>query len=149
MNEIKGREWYRPVAPIVLKEALHEYFDAPFDEAPFMTINAHCLEKTKKLCPAICHVDGSARVQTISEEYNPFLTKLLRKFAEVSGQPPILINTSFNIGGPIIEIPEQAINTFLKANYMVKALLLENYLIELPDTELEQMTISSVSPSEN
>jgi carbamoyltransferase len=139
MNEIKGREWYRPVAPIVLKEALHEYFDAPFDESPFMTINAHCLEKTKKLCPAICHIDGSARVQTISEEDNPFLTKLLRKFAEVSGLPPILINTSFNIGGPIVEIPEHAIKTFLKANYQAKALLLENYILELPEGELEKI----------
>jgi len=137
MNEIKGREWYRPVAPIVLKDVLHEYFDAPFDEAPYMTINAHCKEHTAKLMPAICHVDKSARVQTISEEYYPFLTKLLRRFSEVSGQPPILINTSFNIGGPIIEIPEQAINTFLRANYLVKALLIENYLLELPDTDVE------------
>ena len=139
MNEIKGREWYRPVAPIVLQDALHEYFDAPFDESPYMTINAHCKEHTKELAPAICHVDNSARVQTISEEYYPFLTKLLRRFSEVTGLPPILINTSFNIGGPIIEIPEQAINTFLKANYLVKALLLENYILELPDTEIESM----------
>ena len=137
MNEIKGREWYRPVAPIVLKEALHEYFDAPFDEAPYMTINAHCKDHTAKLIPAVCHIDNSARVQTVSEEYYPFLTKLLRRFSEVTGQPPVLINTSFNIGGPIVEIPEQAINTFLKANYLVKALLLENYLLELPDTEVE------------
>ena len=137
MNEIKGREWYRPVAPIVLKEVLHEYFDAPFDEAPFMTINARCKENTKELVPAICHVDGSARVQTISEEYYPFLTKLLKRFAEVTGQPPILINTSFNIGGPIVEIPDQAISTFLKANYRAKALLLEDYLLELPETEIE------------
>ena len=137
MNEIKGREWYRPVAPIVLKEALHEYFDAPFDEAPFMTINAHCKENAAKLMPSICHIDNSARVQTVSEEYYPFLTKLLRRFSEVTGQPPVLINTSFNIGGPIVEIPEHAINTFLRANYLVKALLLENYLLELPDAEVE------------
>jgi carbamoyltransferase len=137
MNEIKGREWYRPVAPIVLKEVLHDYFDAPFDDSPYMTINAHCLEHTKKLVPAICHVDGSARVQTVSEEYYPFLTKLLRRFAEVTGQPPILINTSFNIGAPIVEIPELAISTFLKTNYMAKALLIENYLLELPDSEVE------------
>jgi carbamoyltransferase len=137
MNEIKGREWYRPVAPIVLKEVLHEYFDAPFDDSPYMTINAHCLEKTKELCPAICHIDGSARVQTISEEYYPFLTKLLRRYAEVTGRPPILINTSFNIGKPIVEVPEQAINTFLETNHMVKALLLENYLVELPETDVE------------
>ncbi len=137
MNEIKGREWYRPVAPVILKESLHEYFDAPFDEAPYMTINAHCLDHTKKLVPAIAHIDGSARVQTVSEEYYPFLTKLLRRYAEVTGQPPILINTSFNIGGPIVEIPEQAINTFLKANYMVKALLLEDYLLELPEMDVE------------
>jgi predicted NodU family carbamoyl transferase len=55
----------------------------------------------------------------------------------VTGQPPILINTSFNIGGPIIELPEQAISTFLQANYRAKALLLEDYLLELPDTEIE------------
>jgi len=139
MNEIKGREWYRPVAPIILEEALHEYFDAPFDKAPFMTINAHCKENTKKLAPAICHVDGSARVQTVSDEYNPFMTRLLKRFAEVTGQPPILINTSFNIGGPIVEIPMQAIDTFLKANYSVKALLLENYLLELPYAGQDQV----------
>ena len=139
MNTIKGREWYRPVAPLVLKDALHEYFDAPFDEAPFMTINAHCKEHTKELVPAICHVDNSARVQTVSEEYYPFLTKLLKRFSEVSGQPPILINTSFNIGGPIVEIPEQAISTFLKANYQAKALLLEDYFLELPDTDVERV----------
>jgi carbamoyltransferase len=136
MNEIKGREWYRPVAPIVLEEALHEYFDAPFDQAPFMTINAHCKEHTKKLVPAICHIDGSARVQTVSETYNPLMTKLLKRFAEVTGQPPILINTSFNIGGPIVEVPAQAISTFLMANYQVKALLLENQLLELPDSDI-------------
>ena len=102
-----------------------------------MTINAHCKEHTKKLVPAICHVDNSARVQTVSEEYYPFLTRLLRRFSEVSGQPPVLINTSFNIGGPIVEIPEHAIDTFLRANYMVKALLLENYLLELPETDVE------------
>ncbi|MBN1118368.1 MAG: hypothetical protein JXA77_14250 [Bacteroidales bacterium] len=139
MNEIKGREWYRPVAPIVLEEALHEYFDAPFDKAPFMTINAHCKEKTKELVPAVCHIDGSARVQTVSEVYHPFMTKLLKRFAEETGQPPILINTSFNIGGPIVEIPGEAIDTFLRANYLVKALALENYLLELPETEIERV----------
>jgi carbamoyltransferase len=139
MNELKGREWYRPVAPLVLKEALHEYFDAPFDDSPFMTINAHCRPHTRKLAPAIAHVDGSARVQTVSEEYYPFLTKLLRRYAEQTGEPPILINTSFNIGGPIVEIPEQAISTFLKANYMVKALLIENYLLELPETDVQSL----------
>ena len=139
MNTIKGREWYRPVAPLVLKDVLHEYFDAPFDEAPYMTINAHCKEHTKKLVPAICHVDGSARVQTVSEEYYPFLTKLLRRYAEVTGEPPILINTSFNIGGPIVEIPEQGVSTFLKANYQVKALLMETYLLELPESEVESV----------
>jgi len=139
MNTIKGREWYRPVAPIVLKEALHEYFDAPFDESPYMTINAHCKEHTIKLAPAICHIDNSARVQTVSEEYYPFLTKLLRRFAEVTGQPPILINTSFNIEGPIVEIPADAISTFLKTNYLVRALLLENYLLEFPESETESL----------
>lgn len=139
MNELKGREWYRPVAPLVLKEALHEYFDAPFDEAPYMTINAHCKDHTKELVPAIVHVDGSARVQTVSEEYYPFLTKLLRRYTELTGEPPILINTSFNIGGPIVEIPEHAIDTFLRANYLATALLLEDYLLELPETDTESL----------
>ena len=67
------------------------------------------------------------------------MTKLLKEFSKETGQPPILINTSFNIGGPIVEIPAQAIDTFLKANYMVKALILENYLLELPDAELDKV----------
>jgi predicted NodU family carbamoyl transferase len=66
------------------------------------------------------------------------MTKLLRKFAEASGLPPILINTSFNIGGPIVEMPTDAIDTFLRANYLARALALENYIIELPETEVEK-----------
>lgn len=135
MNEIKGREWYRPVAPIILEEELHDYFDSPFKKSPFMTINAHCLDHTKELAPAICHVDGSARVQTVSLEYHPFLYKLLKTFKEKSGLPPILINTSFNVEEPIVETPAFAINTFLGTNQMVKALLLENYLLEVDDLE--------------
>ncbi len=135
MNEIKEREWYRPVAPIIPEEELHDYFDSPFNISPFMTINAHCLDNTKKLAPAICHIDNSARVQTVSMEYHPFLYKLLKTFKEKSGLPPILINTSFNVGEPIVETPASAINTFLATNQMVKALLLEDYLLEVDDTE--------------
>ncbi|MBT1695494.1 hypothetical protein KK083_01310 [Fulvivirgaceae bacterium PWU4] len=128
MNVIKSREWYRPVAPLILEEDFNEWFDAPFERSPFMTMAAGCKEKTKKMAPSICHVDGTARPQTISKKNNPFLHKLLVEFKKKTGVP-ILINTSFNLRDPIVESPMEAVNTIVQ-NKGIDLLILENYIIE-------------------
>lgn len=129
MNELKNRAWYRPVAPVLPEEEFETYFDAPFHKTPFMTLAATCRERTKLEAPAICHVDGSARPQTVSRSSNPFLHKLLYRFKSLTGIP-VLINTSFNIQEPIVEIPEHAINTFLQSCQLIDCLALENYVIK-------------------
>ncbi len=128
---VKKREGFRPFAPIVTREAARQYFDiAPGDEASF----AHMLYVTPVLpvhrakLPAITHVDGSARVQTVLEADNPRLWKLLKAFEGVSGRP-ILLNTSFNVKGePIVCTPAEALNTF--RNAQLDLLVMGDYLVE-------------------
>ena len=129
MNEIKKRAWYRPVAPVVLEEEFENFFEAPFSSSPFMTLATRCKEHTRRVAPAICHVDGSARVQTVSEKQNPFITRLLQAFFETTGVP-MLINTSLNIKEPIAETPADAVKTFLLGYGKVRCLLIEDYLVE-------------------
>jgi carbamoyltransferase len=129
LNRLKGREWYRPVAPIVLEEDLARYFDAPFIRAPFMNLAAACKDETKRRLPAIVHVDGSARIQTVSRHDQPFLHRLLCAYRKKTGLG-VLINTSFNLRGePIVETPAQAVATFMSAD-TISCLLLEDHLVE-------------------
>jgi carbamoyltransferase len=116
---VKKREGFRPFAPIVTREAAADYFDiARGDEETY----AHMLYVTqvrgayREKLPAITHVDGSARVQTVFEEYTPRLWRLLKAFERMAGLP-ILLNTSFNVKGePIVCTPQEAFNTFRTAN---------------------------------
>ena len=100
---IKQREWYRPFAPIVLEESYQEWFD--FDvPSPFMLYTAQV--KRPQEIPAITHVDGSSRFQTVTKEGNIHIYKLIKEFEKITGVP-ILINTSLNgKGQPILETPE-------------------------------------------
>ena len=101
---IKQREWYRPFAPIVLEESYQEWFD--FDvPSPFMLYTA--LVKRPQEIPAITHVDGSSRFQTVTKEGNTHIYKLIKEFEKITSVP-ILINTSLNgKGQPILETPEE------------------------------------------
>jgi len=105
-NDIKKREWFRPFAPIVLAEHAAEWFD--FDrESPFMLFTAQVRDPDK--VPAISHVDGSARLQTITQASNGPIYDLIRRFHGRTGVP-MLLNTSLNGGGePLVETPEDAI----------------------------------------
>ena len=105
-NRIKKREWFRPFAPIVLAERAAEWFD--FDrESPFMLFTARVLDPD--LVPAISHIDGSARLQTVTQSSNPLIYDLIARFYGVTGVP-MLLNTSLNGGGePLVETPEDAI----------------------------------------
>jgi carbamoyltransferase len=109
---VKHREEFRPFAPAVLAEHVHEYFDADV-ESPTMLFASTVRDDKRKLLPSITHIDGSARPQTVRREDNPLFYDLIKSFAEISGVP-VIINTSFNIRGePIVCTPEDAINCFL------------------------------------
>ena len=127
---VKLREGFRPFAPAVTAEGAPTYFDvAPADEATF----AHMLfvmpvrPPYRAALPAVTHVDGSARLQTVSRELDERFWLLLREFERQTGVP-ILLNTSFNVRGqPIVCTPEEAIETFLRAR--LDALILDDLLI--------------------
>ena len=108
--DIKGREEYRPLAPIVLEEDCEEYFDVkPNPLTEVMLLNAKVLSKK---IPGVTHIDGTARVQTISKEFNPIVHKLLTEYKKITGIP-VLINTSLNIQGqPICETEFDTLWTF-------------------------------------
>jgi carbamoyltransferase len=90
-----------------------------------------CVEKIndnkKKLIPGVTHVDGTGRVQTVCKEFNEDFYNLIKSFYNISGVP-ILLNTSFNENEPIVKMPEEAINCFLRTE--MDLLVLENFIIE-------------------
>lgn len=109
--EVKHREAYRPFAPSALAERASEFFDIEV-EAPFMLKVCPVRPEKRNLLPAITHVDGSARLQTVREKTNPRYHRLISEFGKLSGVP-VLLNTSFNVmGEPIVESPLQAIRCF-------------------------------------
>ncbi len=105
MNTIKNRQEFRPFAPSVLEEHAHEIFDMPTKKSQFMQYVAKC--KYPEKYPAICHVDNTSRVQTVSKKDNPGYYKLIKEFYKETGCPMVL-NTSLNIKGqPIVNDEEQ------------------------------------------
>lgn len=96
VNSIKHRQQFRPFAPIVLEHMAHEYFDMPVKTSPYMQYTAKCLRPD--LYPAICHVDGTSRVQTLNIDQNRTMYQILEEFYNRTGCP-ILLNTSLNIKG--------------------------------------------------
>lgn len=109
--KVKNREWYRPLAPIVMEEFADDWFDFP-TKSPFML---HTMDiKKPDLIPAVCHIDNSARIQTVNEESNPYVYRLLKEFYYLTGVP-VLINTSLNGNGEsIVETGEHALDFFNK-----------------------------------
>ena len=111
-SRVKHRQPFRPFAPIVLYERAKEIFEGE-EDSPFMLIAKNVRPEWRDKIPAIVHVDGTARVQTVREETNPMLYRLLKEFDALTGVP-VLINTSFNVKGePIIETPRDAVICFL------------------------------------
>jgi carbamoyltransferase len=109
--EVKHREAYRPFAPSAIAEERSRYFDIDV-EAPFMLKVCAVRDEYKKKLPAITHVDGSARLQTVRADTNPRYHQLIKEFGKLSGIP-VVLNTSFNImGEPVVESPLQAIRCF-------------------------------------
>jgi carbamoyltransferase len=111
LNEIKDREDFRPVAPAVLEERAGDYF-APDTPSPYMLFIHDAREERKHEIPAVCHYDGSARIQTVSKAESPIFHRLIEAFGELTGTP-VVVNTSFNtLGQPIVCTPEDALECY-------------------------------------
>tara|TARA_Y100000590_G_scaffold466518_1_gene642212 strand:- start:17847 stop:19547 length:1701 start_codon:yes stop_codon:yes gene_type:complete len=120
---VKQRDSYRPYAPVVIEEFKDRYFDIKYN-SPVMMSGGKVISKD---LPAITHIDGSARIQTLKKSDNKELYKLILAFMEFSGHP-VLLNTSFNQPGePIVESPYDALNSF--KNSSMDYLCLGNYLV--------------------
>lgn len=127
-KKIKKREGFRPFAPSILEEYFEEYFGIN-ESFPFMLFTFKVVPEKRALIPAVIHVDGTARPQTVSKKTNPYFWKLINYFKEITGVP-VVLNTSFNVREPIVCTPKDAINTFLKTD--VDFLALENVWIKNP-----------------
>ena len=130
-NKIKFREPFRPFAPAVLTEASQHYFELsePDNNLParFMLLVVPVREDQQDAIPAVNHM-GTARIQTVDPDSNPPYYQVIKKFGEATGVP-VLLNTSFNVRGqPIVNTPENAINTFVNSG--IDTLFLGNYLLE-------------------
>lgn len=126
MNEkIKKRELFRPFAPSVKNEKASEYFDIE-QSSPFMNIVVPVKPEKRSTIPAVTHVDGSARPQTVSKDVNERYWRLIDEFEKITGVP-VILNTSFNIQEPIVCSPEEALGTFSASK--VDALVIENYWV--------------------
>jgi len=123
---IKQRESFRPLAPAVPIEDVDCYFEGVV-ESPFMLLVARVRDEARDLLGAVTHVDGTARVQTVRREDNPFLHELLRAVGDLVGVP-VLLNTSLNLRGePIVETPSDALSVFLQRP--IDGLILGEHLV--------------------
>ncbi|HEV2855683.1 MAG TPA: carbamoyltransferase C-terminal domain-containing protein [Thermoanaerobaculia bacterium] len=130
---VKKREAYRPFAPSVLQERVHDFFDLPpgVDELPFMVFTVNVREDKRELLGAVTHVDGSARIQTVSRETNERFWRLIHAFGELTGVP-VLLNTSFNNNvEPIVDSVEDAVHCFLTTQ--LHALAVGDFLVRKKD----------------
>jgi carbamoyltransferase len=124
-QKIKRRESFRPFAPSVLAEYADEYFEF-CEEAPFMEKVFPVRTIKQSLIPAVTHVDGSGRLQTVCRKNNPAYYDLIDTFRLKTGVP-ILLNTSFNENEPIVNTPAEALDCFARTE--MDMLVLENYII--------------------
>jgi carbamoyltransferase len=111
MNSIKGREEFRPVAPMVLVDQATTIFDGVFP-SPFMLFVQKVRPEWRHRIPAVVHVDGTARVQSVDPRQEPLMAEVLNAFDRRTGVP-VLVNTSFNTAGrPIVDTPRDALECF-------------------------------------
>jgi carbamoyltransferase len=117
VNKVKGREFWRPFAASILLEHAHEYFDmGGLAESPYMTFSIPAKPAAKSLVPAVIHVDGTCRIQTVTEQQNSKFWELINLFYIRTGCP-MVFNTSFNLAGePIVETIDHAVDTVSRSN---------------------------------
>lgn len=130
LNEVKDREDFRPVAPVVLEEDAGDWFEEA-QYSPFMLFVYRVREEMADKIPAVRHVDGTARIQTVNEEQHPLYYSLLKEFKSLTGVP-VLVNTSFNtLGKPIVQSPRDAVECFWCSPF--DALVIGSFLVEKGD----------------
>jgi carbamoyltransferase len=110
--KIKRRESFRPFAPSILEEAVSDWFEED-DAVPFMMQVFQIRSDKRLVIPAVTHVDGSGRLQTVSRRTNPLYHRLIENFRDITGVPMVL-NTSFNENEPVVCKPEEALDCFLR-----------------------------------
>ena len=123
---IKKREPFRPFAPSILEERVGEYFEQSHP-SPTMLMVYQVKKDKQSVIPAVTHVDGSGRLQTVSRETNPHYYRLISDFEKLTNVP-VVLNTSFNEDEPIVCTPEEAVNCFQRTRMDV--LFLGNYLVQ-------------------
>ena len=125
-SKIKRRESFRPFAPSILREYVSEYFEQE-DDVYFMEKVFMIKPEKRKGLPAVTHVDGSGRLQTVHKDVSPKYYALIDKFREKTGLP-ILLNTSFNENEPIVNTPKEALDCFLRTE--MDAIVLGNCIVK-------------------
>tara|TARA_R110001592_G_scaffold95091_1_gene274353 strand:+ start:85 stop:1800 length:1716 start_codon:yes stop_codon:yes gene_type:complete len=113
-EKVKHRQWFRPFAPSILREDVKDWFVRDVD-SPYMGVVLPFKEEVKDKVPAVVHLDGTGRLQTVTKKNNKWYYNFIKKWKEKTGIP-ILLNTSFNDREPIVETPEHAINCFIGTN---------------------------------
>jgi carbamoyltransferase len=124
--KIKRSESFRPFAPSILREAVPQWFETD-DDVPFMMQVYQICEDKRATIPAVTHVDGSGRLQTIHRETNPRYYRLIEAFRDLTGVP-LVLNTSFNENEPVVCRPEEALDCFLRTRMDV--LVLGDWYVE-------------------
>jgi carbamoyltransferase len=128
-SRIKKRESFRPFAPSILEESVGEYFEQDYP-APTMLMVYQVKEEMREKIPAVTHVDGSGRLQTVRKEHHERYYGLIKAFNDLTGVP-VVINTSFNENEPIVCSPDEAIDCFLRTNMDVLAI--GNFIVTKKD----------------
>jgi carbamoyltransferase len=132
LNDVKGREQFRPVAPMVLAERAHEIFAGPMP-SPYMLFTHRLRPGWAQRIPAVVHVDGTARIQTVHRESEPLVAEMLEAFERRTGVP-VVVNTSLNTAGrPMVDDPRDALECFGSAP--VDALAMGPFLVRRPASE--------------
>jgi carbamoyltransferase len=111
-NKIKRRESFRPFAPSVLDSAVAEWFEED-DAVPFMMQVFQIRDEKRAQIPAVTHIDGSGRLQTVTRHTNPRYYRLIEYFRDLT-QVPMVLNTSFNENEPVVCAPNEALDCFLR-----------------------------------
>jgi carbamoyltransferase len=126
LNDVKGREQFRPVAPMVLDERAGDVFDGPLP-SPFMLFTHRVLAGWAERIPAVVHVDGTARIQTVDRREEPLVARMLERFEARTGVP-VVVNTSLNTAGrPMVDDPRDALECF--GSSPVDALAIGSFLV--------------------
>ena len=155
-QKVKQREWFRPLAPAVLAEHANDWFDLSHvassdatesdpNVSPYMSITAQVREEKVAQVPAICHIDNSARLQTVTASDNPLFHALITAFFRRTGRPMVL-NTSFNRNNePIVETPQDAIISFLASHGHIEKLYIGSFEVSYKKFDSNMLNDSSAT----